>query len=57
MTFAGFLVLHDPPKDRIAETIRELSDLGIGLKVVTGDNRHVAEAIGVMIRIENPEGW
>jgi len=55
MTFAGFLVLHDPPKDGIAETIRELSELGVRLKVVTGDNRHVAEAVGLMVGMEHPE--
>ncbi len=54
MTFVGFLVLHDAPKDRITETIRELERLGVSLKVVTGDNRHVAEAIGIMVGVQHP---
>jgi Mg2+-importing ATPase len=54
MTFAGFLVLYDPPKDRVTETIRQLAGLGVRLKVVTGDNRHVAEAISIMVGVEQP---
>ncbi|VVB88165.1 Copper-exporting P-type ATPase B [uncultured archaeon] len=42
MTFSGFLVLFDPPKPGIAETINNLARLGITLKVVTGDNELVA---------------
>jgi Mg2+-importing ATPase len=54
MTFVGFLVLHDPPKDRIAETVQQLRGLGVTLKVVTGDNRHVAQAIGRMVGVDHP---
>ncbi len=42
MTFLGFLVLFDPPKPKIAETIARLKDLGVSLKIITGDNRLVA---------------
>ena len=42
MTFLGFLVLFDPPKANIIETIAALKNLGVSLKVVTGDNRLVA---------------
>ncbi len=42
MTFLGFLVLFDPVKPGIVETISELRGLGISLKVITGDNRLVA---------------
>ncbi len=42
MTFLGFLVLFDPVKPGIVETITELRSLGISLKVITGDNRLVA---------------
>ena len=42
MTFLGFLVLFDPVKPGIVETIAELHSLGISLKVITGDNRLVA---------------
>jgi Mg2+-importing ATPase len=42
MTFSGFLVLFDPPKPNIVETINNLKNLGVSLKVITGDNHLVA---------------
>ncbi len=42
MTFLGFLVLFDPPKADIVETIGLLKRLGVSLKIITGDNRLVA---------------
>jgi Mg2+-importing ATPase len=51
MTFAGFLLFFDPPRDDAEKTIRDLNALGIRIKVITGDNRyvaaHVAGAIGL----------
>ena len=46
MTFAGFLVLFDPVKPDITESINALKKLGISLKLITGDNRHVAAYVG-----------
>ncbi len=42
MVFVGFLVLEDPLRPDIVQTVRELRDLGIALKMITGDNRLVA---------------
>jgi len=42
MIFSGFLVLFDPPKAGIADTINKLNHLGVSLKVITGDNKLVA---------------
>jgi P-type Mg2+ transporter len=42
MVFLGFLVLRDPPKADIAQTVKQLKSLGVGLKMITGDNRLVA---------------
>jgi Mg2+-importing ATPase len=42
MTFLGLLVLHDPVKPGIVQTIANLRRLGISLKVITGDNHLVA---------------
>jgi len=51
MTFLGFLVLFDPVKPEIIETITELRSLGISLKVITGDNRlvaaHLSQQVGL----------
>jgi Mg2+-importing ATPase len=42
MTFSGFLILSDPPKPNILDTIEGLKNLGVSLKIITGDNRLVA---------------
>lgn len=42
MTFLGFLIFDDPPRESVPETIGQLKELGIRLKVITGDNRLVA---------------
>lgn len=42
MTFSGFLVLFDPPKPNIVGTIAKLKNLGVSLKIITGDNHLVA---------------
>ncbi|MBY0510326.1 MAG: magnesium-translocating P-type ATPase [Rhodospirillaceae bacterium] len=51
MTFRGFLVFYDPPKVDAQRAIADLSRLGIRIKVISGDNRHVtahlAKAIGL----------
>lgn len=51
LEFAGFLLFRDPPKPGIAETLKELASRGIAVKMITGDNRHVAthlaEAVGL----------
>jgi P-type Mg2+ transporter len=51
MSFAGFLLFLDPVKPEITATLADMDRLGIGIKIVTGDNRfvaaHVAEAIGL----------
>jgi Mg2+-importing ATPase len=53
MIFEGFLLFFDPPKPGVSETISKLTDLGVDLKVITGDNRlvamHTAEAIGLRL--------
>lgn len=49
MTFVGYLVLFDPPKAGIAETISNLKALGVQLKIITGDNRLVAANLSQQI--------
>ena len=46
MTFLGFLLVYDPPKPGVAEIIRQLKDLGVTLKIITGDNALVAANVG-----------
>jgi Mg2+-importing ATPase len=51
LTFVGFLLFFDPPKPGVQESIADLAEMGVGLKIITGDNRlvalHTAEAVGL----------
>jgi Mg2+-importing ATPase len=51
LTFVGFLAFLDPPKDDARETHRALAELGVSLRMLTGDNRlaaaRVAELVGL----------
>ncbi|BCS32245.1 magnesium-translocating P-type ATPase [Luteitalea sp. TBR-22] len=51
MTLLGFVTFFDRPKAGAAEAVRALADLGIAVKMVTGDSalvaRHVARAVGI----------
>jgi len=54
MTFLGFLVLFDPIKAGIVTTIGDLKQLGISLKMITGDNRLVAGSVSQQVGYLNP---
>ena len=51
MVFVGFLLFFDPPKSGVQETIAGLAELGVGLKIITGDNKlvalHTARSVGM----------
>ena len=53
MTFQGFLLFFDPPKDDVANTIKSLGALGVTTKIITGDNHlvatHLADSIGLPV--------
>jgi Mg2+-importing ATPase len=53
MTFLGFLVLFDPPKPDIVKTIGSLKDLGVSLKIITGDNHLVAANVSHQMGLSN----
>ena len=53
MTFLGFLVLFDPPKVNIIETITGLKNLGVALKIITGDNHLVAANVSQQMGLSN----
>ncbi len=54
LTFMGFLTFYDPVKADAASIIQQLKDLGISLKIITGDNALVAKHIGQLMCLENP---
>ncbi len=45
MSFLGFILFSDPPKPGIEGTIGRLRELGVSLKVITGDNALVAATV------------
>ena len=49
LCFIGFLLFFDPPKVDVEQTIIDLKNRGVQLKIITGDNekvaRHVADAV------------
>jgi P-type Mg2+ transporter len=51
LTFVGFCVFVDPPKPDAAQAVADLAELGITLKVISGDQgavvAHVAGAVGL----------
>jgi Mg2+-importing ATPase len=53
MSFAGFLLFLDPPKEDARQTLDALTKLGVQVKIITGDNRlvarHVAEIVGMPV--------
>lgn len=53
LVFSGFAVFLDPPKTSAGTTIAALAAVGVGVKVLTGDNeqvsRHVFREIGVEV--------
>jgi Mg2+-importing ATPase len=53
MTFSGFLVLFDPPKPHIIETVAGLKNLGVALKIITGDNHLVAANVSLQMGLSN----
>jgi Mg2+-importing ATPase len=55
MTFVGFLVLFDPPKPGIVEAMRHLQELGISMKIITGDNHLVASNVSQQVGIASPK--
>ena len=53
MTFLGFIVLFDPPKKGVIDAITDLKNLGVSLKVITGDNRLVAVNVSQQLGLVN----
>ncbi len=45
LTFIGYLRFRDPPKADARATINDLAQLGVQIKVITGDNRRVAQYV------------
>lgn len=42
MVFAGFILLEDPLKDNVKQSIEKLKGLNVEIKIITGDNHYIA---------------
>lgn len=53
LIFCGFLIFFDPPKASVQQTLLDLTQLGVQVKIITGDNRlvaaHVADVVGMPV--------
>jgi len=54
MVFAGLLLLADPLKEGIPGTLAALRDLGISVRIITGDNALVARHISRQAGLQDP---
>ena len=54
-SFLGLIGLADPVRPRVAEAIRECSDAGIRVVMITGDYPVTAQNIGKQIGLKQPE--
>jgi len=55
MVFLGFLVLEAPLKAGASEAITRLQQLGVALKIITGDNAIVAASISRQAGLPDPQ--
>lgn len=52
MVFRGFLTFSDPPNADAAQIMADLNRLGIAVKVISGDNRHVTAHIAAAVGLD-----
>ena len=52
--FAGLLPFYDPPRDDSKQTIARTKELGLKVKMLTGDNSAIASQIAGELGIEGP---
>jgi len=49
MAFDGFLTFVDQPKQDAAATLRALADLGVSVRIITGDSKPVAQHVAGLV--------
>jgi len=52
LTLLGLLLFLDPPKEGVAQTIRDLTALGVVTKIISGDNRHVTAHVAAQVGLD-----
>ncbi len=51
--FVALIPMFDPPRDDSASTIAQVKDLGVDLKMVTGDNLAIAKQVARMVGLRD----
>lgn len=51
LNFDGFLLFMDPPKDNVPQTLVDLAQRGVQMKIITGDNRAAARHVAHAVRL------
>lgn len=51
-TYIGILGLHDPPRDDSASTIKTATDMGVDVKMVTGDHVAIAREVAREVNLK-----
>jgi H+-transporting ATPase len=51
--YVGLIPLFDPPRDDSATTIKTASDMGINVKMITGDHTAIAKQIAQKVNLKN----
>ncbi|SEN87831.1 Mg2+-importing ATPase [bacterium A37T11] len=54
MVFLGFVVLEDPLKEGVLDSIERLRGLNVQVKIITGDNPYVASYVAHQLAIPQP---
>jgi P-type Ca2+ transporter type 2C len=52
LIFLGLVAIEDPPKPEVYEAIKICLNSGIKIKMITGDNKETAQAIGKQVGLE-----
>ncbi len=55
VVFLGMVGLIDPPREGVADAVKECQQAGISVKMITGDHAATAAAIGAQVGLIRPE--
>jgi Mg2+-importing ATPase len=53
LAFAGFLLCMDPPDAEAARLLGELAQLGVQVRMITGDNRYIAAHVARSVHLDS----
>ncbi|HKI89933.1 MAG TPA: plasma-membrane proton-efflux P-type ATPase, partial [Draconibacterium sp.] len=51
--FVGLIPMFDPPREDSAETIKTASEMGVNVKMITGDHTSIARQIAQKVNLKN----